>query len=100
MAQSTVRRSGIISPNGRYVAVTRWFLPGAVGSNYVHVSVRSRFSPIATEVDSGPADPPDEPQVRWLDDHHLLITYWDKGQIEKCSAGPNKVENIEVLCKQ
>jgi hypothetical protein len=100
LATSTARRPGIISPDGKHVAVVRWFLPGAMGSNYIHVSIRSRFSPIATEVESDGGDPSDDPDVRWLDNHRLLISYWVKGKIEACSPGPDKVKGIEVLCQK
>jgi hypothetical protein len=100
LTTSTARRPGLISPDGKHVVVVRWFLPGAMGGNYAHVSIRSRFSPVATEVESGEGDPPNTPDVRWLDNRRILISYWEKGQIKACSPGPNRVEGIEVLCQE
>src|ERR1035441_1377404 len=74
---ATARRPGIISPDGKHVALTYWVLVGAVGFDHVHISVRSRYNPAATEVFTGLANnTPNDPEVRWLDDHRLLISYW------------------------
>ena len=98
MAVSNARMPGIVSPDRKHIAVVRWWLPGALGDDVVHVSIRRAYSPLAVEVEEGTAEPPD-PKVEWLDDHRLLITYWEKGQIGPCSHGGGRVEGIEVLCK-
>jgi hypothetical protein len=99
MAVSNDRIPGIVSPDRKHIAVVRWWLPGALGNDMVHVSIRRAYSPFAVEVEKGAAEPPD-PKVEWLDDHRLLITYWEKGQIEPCARGGGRVEGIEVLCKE
>jgi hypothetical protein len=99
MVDSNARIPGIFSPDRRHIAVVRWWLPGAVGSDMVHVSIRRVYSPIAVEVETGAAEPPD-PKVEWLDDHRLLITYWGKGEVGHCSHGVGRVDGIEVLCKE
>jgi hypothetical protein len=104
----TVRHPMIVSPDGKHVAVAYW---GGVlfDENYVaevHVSVRSRFSPIATEVFKGQvitrllSDLPNDPEVRWLDGHRLLISRRIKGKNKDCSPGPSRVAGIEVLCQE
>jgi hypothetical protein len=98
MVVSNARIPAIASPDRKHIAIVRWWLPGALGSDMVHVSIRHAYSPIAVEVEKGDASPPD-PKVEWLDDHRLLITYWDKGQIRPCSDKGSRVEGIEVFCK-
>jgi hypothetical protein len=96
---SYARIPGIISPDGNHVAVVRWFMPGALGSDEVQIFIRGRFSPVATKVESGGGEPKDDPKVQWLDNRRLLITYWEKGEIKPCSPGPDRVKGIEVLCR-
>jgi hypothetical protein len=98
MTHSNARIPGIASPDGKHIAIVRWWLPGALGNDVVHVSVRHTYSPFAVEVEKGPAEPPD-PKVEWLDSHRLLITYFEKGQIKPCSPDGAKVKGIEVLCR-
>jgi hypothetical protein len=99
LINSTARRPNVISPDGKHVAVTRWLLSGAIGCDHAYVSIRSRFSPIAKGVDFECA-PPAEPRVQWLDDHHLLITYWEMGEVAACSPGPDRIKGIQVLCRE
>ncbi len=98
MVHSNSRIPPIVSPDGHHVAVVRWWLPGALGDDMVHISIRSAYIPFAVEVEKGPAEPPD-PKVEWLDSHRLLITYQEKGQIKPCSPGGNKSKGVEVLCR-
>lgn len=104
----SVRIAAIVSPDGKHVAVARW-TGGLFDENYsaeAHVSVRSRFSPIATEVFSNGVvarslpDLLNDPEVHWLDRNRLLISNGTGGQIKSCSPGTNRVEGIEVLCKE
>ena len=98
MVVSNKRIPGIESPDHKHIAIVRWWLPGALGGDMVHVSIRRAYSPIAVEVENGDASPPD-PKVMWLDNHRLLIVYWDEGKIGPCSGHGRRVEGIEVLCK-
>ena len=100
LASCTGRKPGVMSQNGRHVAVIYWVLTGATGSDHVHVSVRSRFSPVSTEVFNGSAQYPDQPKVRWLDDHRLLISYWERGAIMACSPTSSVSKDIQVLCQE
>lgn len=70
----TARRPGIVSPDGKHVAIVTWFLDGA------RVDLRSRYLPWGTRVYRGrgeipinAADPGD-PVVTWTDAHHLWIS--------------------------
>jgi hypothetical protein len=104
----TTRRPAIVSPDGRHVALACW--TGVIFDvNYVaaaHVSVRSRFSPIATEVFADQVvarslpDLLNDPEVRWLDDHRLLVSTGKSGQIKGCSPGPSGVAGIQILCQE
>lgn len=97
----TMRGPAIPSPDGRYVAVVYWLTPGALGSDHVHVEVRSRYSPFTTEVFTGFAqDPPNDPNVSWIDRNHLLISYSEKGTIKPCEPKTNTVKTIEVMCQK
>ncbi|MFZ0302371.1 MAG: hypothetical protein WAL75_06785 [Terracidiphilus sp.] len=98
MVTSNARVPPIVSPDRKHVAVVRWWLPGALGDDEVHVSIRHAYSPVAVEIENGAAEPPD-PKVEWLDNNRLLITYWEKGQVRPCSTKRGKVEGIEVLCR-
>ena len=98
MVQSNARIPGLVSPDHKHIAVVRWWLPGALGDDMVHNSIRRSFSPIATEVSVGAATAPD-PKVEWLDDHRLLVTYFDKGKIEPCEPRRPQVDGIQVFCK-
>jgi hypothetical protein len=104
----TVRRPVIVSPDGKHVAVACWKWV-IFDVNYVaeaHVSVRSRFNPIATEVFADGVvarslpELHNEPEVRWLDDHRLLISSRNDGLIKDCSPGPSRIVGIEVLCRK
>ena len=101
MAGSTMHRPAIYSPDGKIVAVISWTLSGAVGFDHVHVRLRSRCSPVAKEVFTGLAqNPPDEPEVLWIDNQHLLISYWKDGHIEKCDKESRAILGVDVLCRE
>jgi hypothetical protein len=56
---STARRPGLVSPDGKHVAVVRWDLVGAVGLDHVHVSIRSRFAQLQLRcLQISPTTPP------------------------------------------
>ena len=104
----TIRRPVIVSPDRKHVAVVCWtgVLFDETYTAAAHISVRSRFSPIATEVFSegvGARTLPDllnDPAVRWLDDHRLLISSRNDGQVKDCFPGPSRIDGIEVLCQK
>jgi hypothetical protein len=99
--ESTARIPNIVSPDGKHVAIVNWTLMGAVGFDHVHISIRPSYWPFAKEVESGFAEqPPRNPAVRWLDNQHLLIVYYDKGKIEPCNLSSEAIDGIEVLCQQ
>ena len=96
-----MRGPAILSPDQTHVAVVYWVMSGAIGFDHVHVSIRNKHSPFATEVFSGIAQsPPGDPKVLWKDDHHLLISYWDQGKTTKCEQQALQVADIELLCQQ
>ena len=98
---SRMRGPAIPSPDGRHVAVVYWIMSGAVGFDHVHVAVRSRYSPLTTEVFAGLAqDPPNDPTVTWTDGSHLQISYSEKGTAKPCDPGTNRVRTIEVMCQE
>jgi hypothetical protein len=104
----TVRRPAIVSPDGKHVAVANW--TGVVFDEnyaaYAHISVRRRFSPLATEVYTGEvvtrrySDISNDPQLYWLDGHRLLISTSKNSEIKDCSKGPKRVDGIEILCRE
>lgn len=94
------RIPSIPSPDGKHIVVVRWFMPGALGDDYVHISLRKKWSPIATEVESGGGEPPNDPTVRWIDSQRLVISYWSKGEIKPCSSSIREVDGVEILCQE
>jgi hypothetical protein len=101
MAGTTMRHRPIYSPDRKHVAVVSWTLSGAIGFDHVHVRVRSLYSPFATEVFTGFAQsPPDDPEVVWTDDKHLLISYWKDGEITKCERQGGGIRGVEVMCRE
>jgi hypothetical protein len=98
---SRMRGPAVLSPDGSHVAVVYWVMSGAVGFDHVYVSIRSKHSPLTTEVFRGIAQvPPDDPKVIWKDAHHLLISYWEKAEITKCEPQTHQVPGVEVLCQE
>jgi hypothetical protein len=96
-----MRGPALPSPDGKHVAVVYWIMVGAVGSDHVHVVVRSRFSPFTKEVFAGLAqNPPDDPAVSWKDKANLLISYSEEGAVKPCGKGSKAVEDIEVSCQE
>jgi len=105
MVESNSRIPKIPSPDGKHVALVRWWLGGALASDMVHVSIRRAYSPFATEVLVDDGEPPEsvgglpDPKVEWLDNRTLLITYRDEGTIRPCSTSKGKVDGIKLLCR-
>jgi hypothetical protein len=97
----TSRRPNANSPDGKHVAVTTWLLSHGDECDHAYVAVRSHFSPVGTGVFYGCAShPPIDPDVRWLDNSSLLISYSAKSQIKPCPNVPKYTGGIHVLCQQ
>ena len=84
MAVMTMRHAPIHSADRKHVAIISWTLSSDSRGYNVHVRLRSRYSPFATEVLTGTAQNPSFPEVLWTDDKHLLVSYPKDGRIEKC----------------
>jgi hypothetical protein len=103
--ESNARIPPIPSPDRRHVAVIRWWLPGALGHDMVHVSIRKPHSPFASEVLYATGEPPEaaggepDPKVEWIDSRTLVIIYSEKGSLEPCSPTAKPVDGIQVLCR-
>ena len=95
----TARVPAKASPDGKHIALESWGLQGATGADLATVQVRSRWSPVAKLVYSGPGSSVREvdPEVRWIDNTHLLIRYnkWD-GYEHTCKTS---VESIDIVCE-
>lgn len=105
---TTERRPAIVSPDGKHFAVIYW-TNVIFDHNYVavaHISIRSRCNPIATEVFADGVvarslpDLLNDPEVRWLDGRHLLISSRSNGKVGNCPPGSNRFKGIEVLCRE
>jgi hypothetical protein len=98
---SRMRGPAIPSPDGSHVVVVYWDLSGAIGFDHVNVLIRRKYSPFAVEVFRGISQsPPSDPIVLWTDDHHLLVSYQDRGKTSKCEPQANQVAGIDVLCRE
>ena len=99
----TARAPLAYSADCKHVAVLTWGLQGALGSDIATVKVRHRYSPFAKTVYSGSgwSDSPDlhdtNPQVRWIDNKHLIIRYYEFPGYEQVCA-PHAL-GIEVVCE-
>lgn len=101
----TARAPSAYSPDGKHVAVLTWGLQGALGLDMADVSVRHRWSPFAKVAYSGPGDAGHggDPQMRWIDNTHLLIRYHDygygpgTGYEQSCLS---HVLDVEVQCEK
>ncbi len=99
----TGRVPGIHSPDGKYVAVVTFGLQGALGLDIADVSVRDWWSPHGKSVYTGPGywgapfGRKNDPEVRWIDNNHLMIRYHDYGTdyVQTCEQ---HVGNIQITC--
>jgi hypothetical protein len=108
LMKMTVRRPSVVSPDGKHVAVALW--TGVIWDENcaanAHIFIRRRFSPIASEVYTHEVvqrectDITKVPAFRWLDDHRLLVSRSDNGQIKDCSPGSIIADGIEILCQE
>ncbi len=100
----STRAPHAFSPDGRHVAVRSWgrAAPGETG--FATVKVRHRYSPFAKIAYSGPGLPrlwsAGDPQVRWIDNNHLLVQYvdWGTGEGEQICA-PHAL-GVEIICEK
>jgi len=105
VARSNTRIPPIPSPDRRHVAVIRWWLPGALGHDMVHISIRKPYSLFASEVLYGTGEPPEaaggepNPKVEWIDSRTLAIIYSEKASLKPCSPTAKPVDGIRVLCR-
>ena len=71
------------SPDGKHIVITSYALQGALGSDYANVTLRRNWIPFAETAYQGTGhwdfshNKPGYPEVRWLDDSHLSIKYYD-----------------------
>lgn len=93
----------IPSPDGRHVAILSYTMQGALGDDYASVSVRSRWIPWAHTVYSGVGvwdfkrATPADPEVRWLDDSHLMIrSHYVQRPHTTCL---NRVGELRITCE-
>jgi hypothetical protein len=99
----TGRVPAIYSPDGKHVAIVTYGLQGALGLDIAAVSVRSRWSPHARSVYTGAGDwgapfgRRNDPEVRWIDNDHLMIRYRDygRGYQQDCQQ---RVGDIQITC--
>ena len=97
---SRMRGPAIPSPDRSHVAVVYWVMSGAVGPDHVYVSIRNKYSPFATEVFKGTAqNPPHDPEVFWKDDHHLLISYWNRGKSQNASNAQRRSQELRFYVR-
>ena len=99
----TVRGPVVYSPDGKHVAVVTWAVgPLVVNDDIATVKVRHWWSGIfAAKVFSGPgySDDPDDLQVRWIDNDHLLIRYDKWFGYDYSHACTPHVFGVEVTCE-
>jgi hypothetical protein len=99
----TARVPVAYSPDGKHAAILTWGLQGALGMDIANVAVRYRYNPFAKNVYSGPGISPIphssdiDPQIRWIDNTHLLIRYHDYPEYDQtCASG---AFDVEVICE-
>jgi hypothetical protein len=100
MAVMTVHHAPIYSPDRKHVAIISWTLSSDSRGYNVHVRLRSRYSPFATEVFTGIVQNPSYPEVLWTDDKHLLVSYPKEGGIERCQKPLGAIQGVEVTCRE
>lgn len=102
MYPSTTRGPVLYSPDGKHVAVVTWAVgPLVVSEDIATVKVRQRSGLFAAEVFSGPgySAEPDELQVRWIDNDHLLIRYDRWFGYDYSHACTPHAFGVEVTCE-
>jgi len=98
------KRMTLPSPSGKHIALLEFALQGALGADYANIYVRESWWPVAQRVFQGfgnwsPNPQGCSPEMRWLDDSHLLIRYWSdmsQGGYVTCRQ---KVGNVQVECQ-
>jgi hypothetical protein len=97
------RRSALVkSPDGKHVARVLVNIGSAVDIDYATVIVRDRFSPIDHTAYFGPGDydanQAVEPQLKWIDNQHLLVNYYDDWGASYPQQCHTYVDGIVVQC--
>lgn len=98
----TARGPVAYSPDGKHIAVVTWAVgPLVVNDDIETVKVRHRGSLFAAKVFSGPGYSayPDDLQVRWVDNDHLLIQYDRWLGYDYSHACTPYVLGIEITCE-
>jgi hypothetical protein len=98
----TYRAPSSPSPDAKHVAVLRWGLQGALGSDIATVLVRSRWSPFGEIAYRGPGfvgsatHPELDPQIHWVDSKHLMIRFHEYADYDQSCVSHAK--DIDVIC--
>jgi len=105
----TKRAPLILSPDHRHVALLSFAFQGALDDDYAVVAIRSRRSPFARNAFNGLGfwdfknGKPEYPEVRWLDNSHLSIRYYDDRTGKEGRGAPatcfSQVGDIQVVCE-
>jgi hypothetical protein len=103
LALGCERRSALIgSPDGKHVARVLVTLGSAMDVDYSTVIVRDSFSPMDHKAYFGPgaynAKHAIEPQLKWIDNQHLLVSYYDDWGADYPQECHTHVDGIVVQC--
>jgi hypothetical protein len=103
------KHTAIYSPTGEHVAVVTFLGQGALGDDYAVVRARPRWRPYAVIVYQGlggwdfKKNVLDNPEIRWLDESHLLIRYFDDRTGNEGRGGRaicrDHLDEIEIRCE-
>jgi hypothetical protein len=81
------------SPNGRFIAKVVEPDGDLLPTQVVRISVRGPWRFLAEEVYAGEQ----EPNIRWIGDHTLELTYPVQAQSPYCASGSS---GLDVICKE
>jgi hypothetical protein len=108
-AACTKRAPLMYSPDQRHIALLNYAFQGALGDDYANVDVRSRWSLFPRNAYRGLGywdfknGKPLYPEVRWLDNTHLSIRFWDDRTGKEGRGAPatcvSRVGDIQVVCE-
>jgi hypothetical protein len=102
MYPRTVRGPVAYAPDGKHVAVVTWAVgPLVVNDDIATVKVRHRSGIFSARVFSGPgySNDPNDLQVRWIDNDHLLIRYDKWFGYDYSHACTPHAFGVEVTCE-
>jgi hypothetical protein len=105
----TKRVAPIYSPDGKHLVLLQFVLQGALGDDYGDVYLRRSWWPFGDHVYQGVGAwdfahrQPFTPEVKWLDNSHLLIRYADDWRPNDGRGGPAMCKNaagaIQIICE-